>query len=401
MVTVDWRLAVCGINYRTASVDQRGPLQLGPEHIARAHAEFADLPGIYEVVIVSTCNRIEFYTVSSVRYDPLELVERFYRDYRNIDIDQLRDCFYVHKGRHAAEHLFRVAAGVDSMVLGENQIQGQLREAYSSACSVKVTGKVIHRLFHHAFRVGKQVRTDTAMGKGACSVSSAATELLRSRLSSSDRPTVLFIGVNKMISLAASAWSKMHHEELLFANRTREKARALAAKYKSQGYGLDELPQLLSRSDIVITSTGSEQPIITDELMASVDGDHRLTIMDIAIPRDVAIDTGRYPKVTVYDLETVKSFVARQQADRRAAIPEAEELIVQRLSEFSYWYDHARFEVSYNGLQASIDNIYLEELGPVLGKLDPSQRHEVARATKRLVQRVAQLELHADKPKKG
>ncbi len=397
MVTVDWRLAVCGMSHKTASVEQREPLQLGPEHIARAHAEFADLPGVYEVVIISTCNRIEFYMVSSMQHEPIDLVSQFYRNLRDVDIADLRDCFYVKKGRHAAEHLFRVAAGVDSMVIGENQIQGQVREAYSSACSVKVTGKVIHRLFHHAFRVGKQVRTDTAMGKGACSVSSAATDLLRSRLNHSDRPTVLFIGVNKMINLAASAWSKMHHGELLFANRTREKARTLAAKYKSQGYGLDELTRLLNRADIVITSTGSERPIITDELMASVDSRHRLTIMDIAVPRDVAIDTCRFRNATVYDLEAVKRFVAERQAERRAAIPEAEELIAQRLSEFSYWYDHARFEVSYNGLQASIDNIYLEEFGPVLGKLDASQRHDVARAARRLVQRVAQLELHADK----
>jgi glutamyl-tRNA reductase len=400
MVTVDWRLAVCGINHKTASVEQREPLQLGPEHIARAHAEFADLPGVYEIVIISTCNRVEFYMVSSVKNEPLELVSRFYQNFRGIDINSLQDCFYVQKGKHAAEHLFRVAAGVDSMVLGENQIQGQIRDAYSSACSVKVAGKVIHRLFHHAFRVGKQVRTDTAMGKGACSVSSAATELLRSRLSSSDRPTVLFIGVNKMISLAASAWSKMHHEELLFANRTPEKAQALAARYKSQGYGLDKLPELLSKADIVITSTGSGQPIITDELMSEVDGKHKLIIMDIAIPRDVAIDSRRFPKVKVFDLEAVKTFVAERQAERRAAIPAAEELIARRLNEFSYWYDHARFEVSYNGLQASIDTIYSEELGPVLGKLDPEQRHEVARATKRLAQRVAQLELHADKPNK-
>ena len=151
----------------------------------------------------------------------------------------------------------------DSMVLGENQILGQIKDAYSSACAVKVAGKIIHRLFHQAFRVGKLVRTVTDMGKGSCSVSTAAVGLLKSHLDAEARPAVLFVGTSKMIALAASSWSRLHHSRLMFANRTQAASEVLAAKYGASHYSLDDLPSLLAEADIVISCTGSPEPIIT------------------------------------------------------------------------------------------------------------------------------------------
>jgi len=191
MVKVDWRLVVCGTNHKSSGLEQREALQIGAEDIARAHAELAQIAGVLEATIISTCNRIEFYLVAELPHHSFDIVTEFYRRFREIDITPQRDVFYVHRGKHAADHLFRVAAGIDSMVLGENQIQGQIKDAYTSACAVKIAGKIIHRLFHHAFRIGKQVRTDTEMGRGACSVSSAATDLLKSNLDKSARPIAL------------------------------------------------------------------------------------------------------------------------------------------------------------------------------------------------------------------
>ena len=168
MAVGNWHLVVCGVNHHETSVERREPLQLGREDIASAHAQFSRMAGVKEATIVATCNRIEFYAVTDKTIDVFDLVARFYSRFRQFDLSAMRDDFYIRKNKHAVVHLFRVAAGIDSMVLGENQILGQLKEAYSSACAVKAAGKVLHRLFHQAFRVGKQVRTNTELGKGAC-----------------------------------------------------------------------------------------------------------------------------------------------------------------------------------------------------------------------------------------
>ena len=397
MMTIDWRLVVCGINHKSAALEHREALQIGHDEIARAHAELGLIDDVQEATIISTCNRIEFYLVAKLPRHSFDIVSEFYKRFKDIDIASQRDDFYVFRGKHAAEHLFRVAAGIDSMVIGENQIMHQVREAYTSACSIRVTGKIIHRLFHHAFRIGKQVRTETEIGRGACSVSSAATDLLKSNLDGAARPNIVFVGVNRMINLAASRWSKLHHGSLFFANRTVAKAAKLAHRFYASGHSLDELPKLLTRADIVITCTGASKPLITSEMLdkaisgRKIAGRKPLTIMDMAIPRDVEYKGLVSGELVIYDLEDIKRFVKEHQQAREAAIPEAEELIAQRLGEFAYWYDHARYELSHNGLEPAFEEICREEMSSALDRLPDEYRQEVAQAAARLVKRLAQV----------
>ena len=191
------RLVVCGVTHQTSTLEEREPLQVGTDELARANTVFARLPQVTESAIVSTCNRIEFYFVTARDQEPLDIVAAFYKELKGLDLEPYRRLFEARKSTHAAEHLFRVATGIDSMVVGETQIFGQIKDSYASACAVKSAGKVIHRLFHQAFRVGKQVRTDTEMGKGACSVSTATVELLKSKLSIHDRPVILFVDAGR------------------------------------------------------------------------------------------------------------------------------------------------------------------------------------------------------------
>ncbi len=395
MMTIDWRLVVCGINHKSAALEHREALQIGHDEIARAHAELGLLEDVHEATIISTCNRIEFYLVAKLPRHSFDIVSEFYKRFKELDITGQRDEFYVFRGKHAAEHLFKVAAGVDSMVIGENQIIHQVREAYTSACSIGVTGKIIHRLFHHAFRIGKQVRTQTEMGRGACSVSSAATDLLKANLDSSARPNIVFVGVNRMISLAASRWSKLHHGRLCFANRTLEKANHLAHRFHATGHSLDELPELLAQADIVISCTGASTPLIATPMLSETilarAGRGPLTIMDMAVPRDVEYQGPKSDALLIYDLENVKHFVREHQQAREAAIPEAEELIAQRLGEFAYWYDHARYELGHNGLGPAFAEICREEMSSALDHLPDEYRQEVAQAAERMVKRLAQV----------
>jgi glutamyl-tRNA reductase len=395
MIPCNWQLVLCGINHKTATLPQREPLQIGRDELAQANSTLGYLDGIKEAVVLSTCNRVEFYMIADHRRDACEIVSSFYRKFKNIDISNLKDNFYTRRDKHAADHLFRVAAGIDSMVLGENEVLGQTREAYSSACAVKTAGKVLHGLFHQAFRIGKKVRSDTELGKGACSVSTATIEMIRAKIDtvSRSRPTILFIGLNQMISLATSRLKRRGFERLIFANRTEQKAIDFAASHNAKGYSLEKLPELLSQADIVISCTGSNKAIIDDSMMAEVvsaNPDKKLLIADMAVPRDVELKKS-YQGITRYDLEDVKQFVKDQQNQRELAIPEAEEIIDRRLDQFMYWFDHVRHEPLYNGLGDTFENIRRQEINKLLETLPGDSHDLVDRATRRLVERLLQV----------
>ncbi|MEW5992973.1 MAG: glutamyl-tRNA reductase [Candidatus Zixiibacteriota bacterium] len=398
MATANWYLVVSGISHKTSTLKQREPLQISREELPEANAVFRALPGILESTIVATCNRIEFYCVVKGDYEPFQVVRTFYQDFKGVDIAGLRSQFYMRRDKHVAHHLFGVAAGLDSMVLGENQILGQVKQAYSSACAVKAAGKVIHRLFHQAFRVGKQVRTDTEMGKGACSVSSAAVELLKEKLDGVEAPLVLFVGLNQMIALAASQLNKWDGARFMFANRTPEKAVSFAAKYGATGHSLADLPQLLAGADVVISCTSANTPVITHVMLDELTNAHpdkRLTIMDMAIPRDVEYNNGAHPSIMLYDLEDVRSFTRQQQAKRELAVPEAQAIIERKLDEFLYWFDHVRHEPLYNELEDSFEEVRRVEMDALLEKLEPELRKKVNSATRRLVDRLLSMKLQA------
>jgi glutamyl-tRNA reductase len=389
-----WRLVVCGVTHKTSSLKQREPLQLGPDELPGANALFSGLPGVLESAIVATCNRGEFYFTTERKRDPFEIVAAFYDRSKGLDLLPYQQMFQVKKGRHVADHLFRVAAGIDSMVLGENQILGQIKDAYSSACAVKSAGKVVHRLFHQAFRVGKQVRADTDIGKGACSVSTAAVDMIKGKLQTVENPTILFVGINQMINLAAKRLAQSEGCRLLFANRTAEKAVAFAAELGSEGFGLEQIPELMTQADLVVGCTSSSEPIVTREMMSNAltrRAGKRLIMVDMAIPRDFDVPKDWDSAIEINDLEDIERFVADRQSQRELAIPQAEEIIDRRLDEFDYWYKHVLHEPIYNGRTSTLDSIREEELASLLEKIPAELREELDRATRKIVERVVRV----------
>ena len=394
MASLSNRLILCGISHKTSTLEERAPLGFGHADLAQANAEFSDIPEVIESCIISTCNRVEFYLLTDKHTDPFELVSLFYKKHKNIDLSPLNNNFQIKRDKHVVSHLLKVVGGLESMVLGESQVHGQVKEAYSSACAVKATGKVIHRLFHQAFRVGKQIRSDTVMGKGACSVSSASIDLIKSKNGNLKDPTVLFIGINQMISLAASNLSRKHHGEFLFANRTKEKAIQLAKKYGAKGFGLDELPRLLQKADILISCTGSEQPIVSAsmiEVLKKEIPDKKLVMMDMAIPRDIEYQKETFTNIYLFDLEDVRHHAACQQQKREAAIPQAEEIVERRLEEFMYWFDNVRHERLSASVEESFEQLREKELAEVINKLSPDLQNELNEATRSLVQKLVRV----------
>jgi len=386
-----WFLAVCGANYKTASVTERAPLALGHEDLAPAHLELMNFKQVYEAVAISTCNRIEFYLVLDEGVDPFNVVKHFYVNYRKLDISELREKFYTKKEILAVEHLFKVAGGLDSMVLGESQIFGQIKESYSSACMIKTAGKIIHRLFHQAFRTGKLVRTETSLTAGASSVGGAAVQLLKRHINGQHQIPILFIGVNQTIHLAAGALSKSGYKNFTFANRTGSKARELAEKYGGSGHALSDLNDLLRKSEVVISCTGSPEPILDKSNLIPVmekDANKRFLIMDMAIPRDVA-PLPEYPeRLRVFDLDHVDRFLKDNQRKREQSIPEAEDIINRRLSEFGYWYEHAKHEPLAERVEHALERIRREEIAEISKYLDPETSKKIDEFSKKLIQRL-------------
>ena len=386
------RLVVCGVTHLTSTLEEREPLQIGSDELARANTVFAGLPHVTESAIVGTCNRVEFYFVTRRDQEPLDIIAAFYREFRGLQLDPFRRLFETRKSTHAAEHLFRVATGIDSMVVGETQIFGQIKDSYASACAVKSAGKVIHRLFHQAFRVGKQVRTDTEMGKGACSVSTAAVELLKSKLSIHVRPVFLFVGINQMIKLAAARCGRLHHSKYIFANRTVAKAVEFAERFDAEGFGLDKLVELLTQADVVISCTSSPDPIINAEMIEAAMENRPgqgLLILDLAVPRDVDYQKGGRNGVEVLDLEDIKAFVSTQMVKREEAIPQAEAIIRQKLDEFNYWWQHVREEPLYNGHGDTLTAIVDDELATLMDQCPAELKERLNEAARRIAERVA------------
>ncbi len=392
----NWHLYICGMSHKNSTLSQRQVIQLGRDDLSRANLILTASSSVLESIVVSTCNRIEFYFVAEAEKEPFEIVSNFFDKFKNIDISNWRDSFYIKKDQHAAAHLFRVAAGLDSMVVGEDQIVSQLKEDYSLACRAGTAGKILHRLFHQAFRTGKQVRSDTEIGQGACSISSAAVELLKSKIGPIDTSSVLFIGVNQMIALAAGALSDLGAGKCLFANRTIEKAQIFVSKYGGSAYSLENLPDLLTRADIIISCTGSKLPIVTktmmDDLLAA-HSDKRLLIIDLAIPRDIEVDGNLGKNIAIFDLDDIHKYIQDKQQKRERAIPEAEIIIGQRLSEFMYWFAQTRREPIYGVRDESFETIYEREMAPLLKELSPESRQEFERALHRMLTRFMQLKL--------
>lgn len=396
MAVAPWYLYVCGVNHKCASQDERQSLQVGRDELADGQVALSEIPGVMESTIVSTCNRIELYFVADRLNEPLDIVRAFYHRLRTLDISSASELFYVHRDRTAARHLFALAAGIDSMVVGETQILGQLKDAYSSACAVKTAGRILHRLFHQAFRAGKQVRTDTEMGKGACSVASAAVEYVASQLPTLSGRNVLFIGASQMIALAASGMSRLEVGDFMFANRTVDKADGLAGRFGRRGHSLAELPSLLDKADVVISCTGSPEPVLSQPMLAEAvvrRSGRPLLIVDMATPRDIECDgMESLQAVSLLDLDKLKVFVDSNRQQRATAIPKAELIIDQRLAEFMYWYSHAHQELANGMLDKSFEHIRRLELARLMKKLPIELRDELDHASRHLVQKLLHVQ---------
>ncbi len=337
-------LLALGINHKTAPVKIREQLSFAPDTIPMALKDLTDQDAVNEAVILSTCNRTELYCQlncndgeSEAAIDALITWLKKHHDLEDTDITEY---LYLHPEKEAVRHMLRVASGLDSLVLGEPQILGQLKTAFSVAKESGTIGQFLHKLFQHTFSCAKQVRTDTAIGASPVSVAFASVSLAKQIFSDFQHHTALLIGAGETIELVARHLNESGIGRIIIANRTVEKAHTLAQEFNGYAISLSELPNHLAEADIVISSTASQLPILGKGAVESAIKARKhapVFMVDIAVPRDIEEEVGELEDVFLYTVDDLKEIIDEGLKSRQEAALKAEEIIDVEVSHFMNW----------------------------------------------------------------
>ena len=367
-------IVLVGINHKSAPVEVRERLALTEEACSTGLQALVDGEIVREGLIVSTCNRVEVLaeTTSERLSDTIERVNQFLSRTDSLPRSFVETHLYQHTDDEAVRHLFRVTSSLDSMVVGEPQILGQVRHAYSIALEAGTAGRVLNRLVHHAFRVAKRVRTETGIGANAVSISYMAVELGKKIFNSLEGHTALLIGAGEMAELSARHLLNAGVSRILLANRTEERAGRLAAELGGETVNFAELSNYLAEADIIICSTAADRYLITEQMVREARGKRRNRpsfFIDISVPRNIDPAVGKLPNVFVFDIDDLESVISSNIREREREAERAELIVESEIMQFQ-------------------QTLRLLDIGPTIGalknKLQDIARAELTRQRNRL-----------------
>ncbi|GAA03378.1 MULTISPECIES: glutamyl-tRNA reductase [Photobacterium] len=331
-------LLALGINHKTASVDLREKVAFSPEKLTLALQQLKNHPEVLSGVIVSTCNRTEVYCEIS-QSGPGVIID-WLTKFHQITAEELMPSLYFHEEQAAARHLMRVACGLDSLVLGEPQILGQVKQSYSESKDIEAVGGTLEKLFQKTFTVAKRVRTETDIGGNAVSVAYAACSLARQIFESLSGVTILLVGAGETIELVSRHVVEQGCNSLIVANRTRERAEGIAREFGAEVISLEEIPEHLHRADIVISSTASPLPIVGKGMVEAALKQRRhqpMLLVDIAVPRDIEQQVGELNDAYLYSVDDLHSIVEKNREQRKVAAIQAEAIVSEESAAFMQW----------------------------------------------------------------
>jgi len=368
-----------GVNYRTAPVEVREKLSFSEHSLGDWLGRLNAYPAIEGCVIISTCNRTEIYAATREMDEGLGAIRDLLSRKSGADISEIKNYTYVHSLYDAIRHLFRVAAGLDSMVLGETQILGQVRQAYQAACHHESTNKVLNTLFQQAITVGKRVRTETGIDKNAVSISYAAVELARQTFGSLQGKRVLVIGAGKMSELTAMHLVSNGVEGIIVSNRSYDRAAAMAGKFGGRAVRFNELFRCMDQADIVISCTSASHYVVrlndVLEVMKKRSG-RRLMIIDIAVPRDIDPSVGGIEGITLCDVDDLQNVVDQNLVERKRAALVGENIIEEELGQFMKWLGTQFVVPTIASLKALGEQVKQKEIRRALNRLGEISDHD-------------------------
>ncbi len=365
-------LILVGLSHKTAPVEIRERLTFPAHRQAEALTLLTRYDEVAEAVIVSTCNRTEVYAVVTGEDAGVEAVLDFMTTYHDLDKHDLVRYLYIIRGEAVIRHLFRVVASLDSMVLGEAQILGQVKEAYDHAFDNGASGRAFNKLFRQSFEVGKRVRTETEIGENAVSISYAAVELAKKVFDTLDGRTVLILGAGKMSELTAKHLVSNGVKAVLVANRTYERAEELACRFCGEAIRYDALFERMREADIVISSTAATHYVITREQVAATmkgRGGRPLFMIDIAVPRDIEPAVNELSSVFLYDIDDLNGVVESNLEERMREARRAEAIIDEEIESFIGWLESMQVVPTVAAIRAKAEAIRQAEIEKALKRL--------------------------------
>ncbi|MGE0546441.1 MAG: glutamyl-tRNA reductase [Kofleriaceae bacterium] len=385
-------LFVVGISWRTAPVAVREKLAFRDDELAATlNKLIGDLP-VSEAVLLSTCNRVEIIGVAKPGHDATTAVRKFLVHDRGAEAGDVSHAIYDHSGSTAVRHVFRVASALDSLVLGEAQILGQLKTAYKVAGGAGTSGPVLGRCLERAFGVAKRVRSETAIARGAANVSTVAVELATRVFGDLDGKSVLVVGAGKMSRLAARHLYAQGAKQIVVTNRSPHKAEALANEVDGIAKPWGELEQLLVEADVVISSTGAREPILTRALFKRVTKARRwrsLVVVDIAVPRDAEPEIAELDNVYLFDIDNLEELVAKNLAERAKSADQASVIVEHEAKQFDQWLRNQGVVPTIRALREKFALVADGELQKALDQL--GRREHTPAQQRELIQRLVQL----------
>lgn len=332
---------VVGLNHQTAMVDLRERVAFTPAECREAADQLRAQGILEEVVILSTCNRSEVYGVPcQPGADSIAVVERFMASFHRVPLERLETALYRHRGRDAIMHLFRVTSGLDSLLLGEAEVLGQVRKAYQNAFEGRSTGRVLNRLFQSALEVGKRVRTETEIGVCPVSVAFAGVKLAEQIFGGLHQHRCLILGAGATSEKVIRHLRERGEWQLRVLNRTAEKARDLVARYGGEVVPWENLVESVNWPDLIVTSLSHREPVLTRQILEQAmqaRGNRSLFVIDLGVPRNVAADAAELYNVYLYDIDGLTEIVERNKNARKGEIPKVEAIIDGQISKFMHW----------------------------------------------------------------
>jgi glutamyl-tRNA reductase len=387
-------IVIVGLSHKTAPVEIREKLAFAPTAMERPLRQMLELPAIAEGLIVSTCNRVELCAVTKEPEAAIASLRRFLAEYHEVPPEEINGSLYNYQGEEAIRHLFRVSSSLDSMVLGEPQILGQIKTAYGYAAEFRTCGLILNRFLHKAFSVAKRVRTETAIASNAVSVSFAAVELARKIFDRLDNKGVMIIGAGEMCELAARHFVANGVSKVLVTNRTFERAEKLAAEFQGKAIPFEDFVDHLAEVDIVMTSTGAPNFILGQRQMEEVlkrRKNRPMFLIDIAVPRDIDPKVNKLDNAYLYDVDDLQGVVQANLKERQKEAGKAEAIVEQEIGQFYQWLGNLEVKPTIIALRRKLEEIRQQELDKTFGNLkdlSTGQRKSIEAMTGAIINKI-------------